>query len=86
MMAAHKASSCLEVPLTLSQKPQGGSCWEEHSGVLAVTVVTPGCPALALKYWDQDRACFLKEAEEMSLREPQLHGTSLHISVMYRDT
>lgn len=76
MMAAHKAGSCLEAPLTLSQKPHGWSCWEEHSGVLAVTAVTPGCPVLAVKYWDQDLAYFLKEVEEMLLREPQVHGTS----------
>ena len=35
-----------------------------------------GCPVLAVKYWDQDLAYFLKEVEEMLLREPQVHGTS----------
>lgn len=66
MVAAQKASSYLEVPLTLSQQPQGWSCWEEHSSVLAVTVVTPSCPVLAVKYWDQDLAYFHNEVEGAS--------------------
>lgn len=86
MVAAQKASSSLEVPLTLSQQPQGWSCWEEHSSVLAVTVVIPSCPVSAGKYWDQDLAYFYNEVEEMLLREPQLDGTSLYTSVIYRDT
>ena len=49
-------------------------------------MVIPSCPVSAGKYWDQDLAYFHNEVEEMLLREPQLDGTSLYTSVIYRDT